>query len=125
MIGIPMFVMNVVLFFGTPLITFILFPLQKGTNVWQTPRLWDATIYLVLCLVGGLTKGFIRPTEDEENPYSTHTLPIHLTIAYFMTLFLIGLFIVLMSSQIDQTLPWLVNVEFKTSWWVRIFLKFR
>jgi hypothetical protein len=122
LVGIPLIFINVGLFFGVPVLVIIIFPIQRATSLWQTPTIWDSTFYLILCMVGGLLKGFIRPSEDEENPYSSQKTSWAVTIAYFIFLFLFAIFIFLFSANADQKVPW-VNAAFIVTWWV-VFIPF-
>eukprot|EP01080_Neovahlkampfia_damariscottae_P001477 gene1477-12095_t len=117
LIGLPIIFFCVLLFFGLPLLTAVLFPLQKETTAWQTPTIWDTTFYICLTCVGATLKGFIRPTEDDENPYSTQKSPIVVIIFYFLFLFFFVVWIFLFTCKVDQRVPW-INITFDIYWWV-------
>jgi hypothetical protein len=103
-VGLPLGFINVLLFFGSPLLASIMFPIQKGTNLWQAATTWDTTLYIMMGLAGGLIRGFVRPSEDEENPYSTHTPGVLLTLCYFFFCFTIVVFLFLLTCQVCKLL---------------------
>lgn len=106
LIGIPMIFVNIVLFFGVPLLVLVIFPIQKATSLWQTPTIWDSTFYIILSLVGGLLKAFIRPTKDEENPYSDKKTSWPVIVSYFLWLLFFVIWIFLFSAAADKKVPW-------------------
>lgn len=115
---LPIFFINLCLFFGVPILVSILLPIQKEEGVWQSPQTWDFSAYLILWLVGGLMKGFIKGTDDSENPYSKDHPSIILRFVYFLFFFLIAVFIFIVSGRIDQKVPF-SQVSFPAiSWWI-------
>jgi hypothetical protein len=52
--------------------------------------------------VGATLKAFIRPSEDDENPYSTQKSPIIVIIFYFLFLFFFVVWIFLFTCKVDQ-----------------------
>lgn len=107
---LPIVGVNVLLAFGGPLMFCILLPLQQGTDLWQGPHVWDATLPLALALFGALLKGFVRPTDDDENPYAHDTPSVFATIIYFIWFVCMFFFIVLATMMVDKTIP-LTGVE--------------
>lgn len=87
-------------------------PIQKETTLYQSPKTWDWTLYLVLWLVGALMKGFVRPTEDPLNPYSDQMPNIITSFVYFLWFFLVGTFIYLLTARTDGSIPFFGNVSF-------------
>lgn len=100
-----MIFVNIILFFGVPLLVLVIFPIQKATTLWQTPTVWDSTFYIALSLVGGLLKAFIRPTKDEENPYSDKKTSWPVIVSYFLWLLFFVIWIFLFSAAADQQVP--------------------
>lgn len=102
---LPVVGINVLLAFGGPLLFSILLPVQQGTDLWQAPHVWDSTLPLALALFGALLKGFVRPTDDDENPYAHDTPGSFATIIYFIWFVCMFFFIVLGTMMVDKTIP--------------------
>ncbi|KAG2388759.1 hypothetical protein C9374_000198 [Naegleria lovaniensis] len=113
----PVVFINLVLFFGMPILVSILFPLQN-IKVLQGQRSWDVTLFLVLWLVGGLLKAFVRPSEDDSNPYQHDNKNVTFTAIYVCVLFLIAVFIFLISARLDQKVPFSELPFPPVSYWI-------
>lgn len=69
---------------------------------------------------GGLLKSFVRATEDDENPYSTHNRGLPMTLAYLFFFLCVVVFLFLLTLQLDQGFPRFGGIggwPFKTDWY--------
>jgi len=115
---LPIVFINLCLFFGVPILISIIMPIQKEETVWQSPVTWDFSAYMILWLVGGLMKGFVKGSDDSENPYSKEHPNIILRFVYFLFFFLIAVFIFIVSGRIDQKVPFSQTSFPAISWWI-------
>ena len=77
------------------------------------------SLFLVLWLVGGLLKAFVRPSEDDSNPYQHDNKNVTFTAIYVCVLFLIAVFIFLISARLDGTVPFSTTTPFPSvSYWI-------
>ncbi|KAL9645687.1 hypothetical protein ABK040_003420 [Willaertia magna] len=113
----PIVFVNLILFFGMPILISILFPLQE-MKVIQSQKSWTVCLFLVLWLVGGLLKAFVRPSEDDSNPYQNDNKNVTFTAIYICVLFLIAVFIFLISARIDNAIPFTDNKFPAVSYWI-------
>jgi len=118
MVMLPMIYIMQTLAFCAPLLVTIVFPIQHATNLWQNPQIWDFTLYLILALAGMTLKGFIRPSEDEENPYSHQVTSVPVTVAYFFELLLLAIWLFVLTCQLDVAIPWFGSPFVAPSWWI-------
>lgn len=116
----PLGLVNVLLFFVCMLIGSIFFPLQKETTVWLQPKAYDITLFVFLGLFGALLKSFVRPTEDDDNPYAEATPSKASAVTYFFFVLGVATFVFLLTAQIDGQVP-LSSTRFVTNW-VLVFL---
>ncbi|KAL0476281.1 hypothetical protein AKO1_010897 [Acrasis kona] len=120
----PIAFVNFCLFFGMPILVSILMPIQHETVLYQSPKTWDWTLYLVLWMVGALMKGFVRPTEDPMNPFSNQMPNIITSFVYFLFFFLCAAFIFLLTARTDLSIPFADNSSFPSiSYWI-IFIPY-
>jgi len=115
---LPLIYIMQTLVFGAPLLVTIIFPIQRGTTIWQSPLVCDSSFYIILSLAGMGLKGFIRPSEDEENPYSSQTTTVPITVVYFLFLLLLAIWLFLLTSSLDQQILWFSNAYFQLSIWI-------
>jgi hypothetical protein len=115
---LPIIFINLLLFFGVPILVSIIMPIQIETDVWYEPIIWDFSAYLILWLVGGLMKGFVRGSDDPENPYSKEHPNIILRFVYFLFFFLIAVFIFVGTGRVDERIPFSTNAFPLISWWI-------
>jgi energy-coupling factor transporter transmembrane protein EcfT len=69
-------------------------------------------------LVGGLFKGFVRGSDDPENPYSKEYPSVLLRFVYFLFFFLIAVFVFICSGRIDQKIPFTTDPFPAISYWI-------
>ena len=63
-------------------------------------------------------KGFVKGTDDSENPYSKEHPSVILRFAYFLFFFLIAVFIFIVSGRIDQRIPFSSTSFPAISYWI-------
>lgn len=108
----PILAMNIILCFACPLLFLILMPIVLAPGVLQSPLIMDATLPLFISLAGALLKLFVRPTDDDENPYAQEVPSIAGTIIYVIFLFLFFVFLFFMTVRFDNrigVIPWTVT----------------
>jgi hypothetical protein len=115
---LPIIFVDLCLFFGVPILISILMPIQQELKVWQSPTTWDYSAYIILWLVGGLFKGFVRGSDDPENPYSKEYPSVLLRFVYFLFFFLIAVFVFICSGRIDQKIPFTTDPFPAISYWI-------
>eukprot|EP00761_Pharyngomonas_kirbyi_P013121 gb/GECH01013148.1/.p1 GENE.gb/GECH01013148.1/~~gb/GECH01013148.1/.p1 ORF type:complete len:367 (+),score=66.82 gb/GECH01013148.1/:1-1101(+) len=106
---IPVLGINVLLCFGGPFVTAILVPIQHATDLWQSPRAVDSTVPLFLATLGAIIRGFVRPRENDDNPYSFQKPSRIATILNYSFIILLALTIILVTFTLDGEEPFTNN----------------
>jgi len=63
-------------------------------------------------------KGFVKGSDDPENPYSKEHPNIILRFVYFLFFFLIAVFIFVVTGRIDEKVPFSQTSFPAISWWI-------
>eukprot|EP01027_Heterolobosea_sp_BB2_P010144 GEZU01014922.1.p2 GENE.GEZU01014922.1~~GEZU01014922.1.p2 ORF type:complete len:160 (+),score=41.78 GEZU01014922.1:585-1064(+) len=103
-IVLPIGALNLILCFGGPLLACILIPLIYTPGVLQTPKLMDGMLPLILSLAGALLKCFVRPSDDDENPYAQTVPSLAGTIVYTLWFVFLAWFLLFFTARIDNSL---------------------
>lgn len=105
MVLLPIAFVNVLILFGMPLAFCVIYNLSVMPDVLEDQRLFVPNLLLGIGLLGAVLKGFVRPTEDEENPYSQNRRSIIDIVLYLVFIFLLEVFLFLIATKVDGTLP--------------------
>lgn len=114
MLLVPLGLINTLLFFGAMLMVCIMCPVVT-TGLYPTGTAYDINLCLFLGMFGALLKSFVRPTQDEANPYSKTLTNKWTTLVYVLTWIGCAIFVVFLTSQIDGKLV-LSSKDFDWDW---------